>query len=61
MNVFQELRSEEVSSLRKRYFELFGVHSGYHWEEYGSIEDYKAALRKRISEKELELQKNQTE
>ena len=57
MTIFEELESEEISDLRDRYYELYGVNCGYHWNDYGSVEEYKEYLRKKIAEKEKELEK----
>lgn len=55
MTFLEELKSEEVQSLKKRYHELYGVWIGYHWNDYGSVEEYKEHMRKKIAEKEKEL------
>ena len=55
MNIFKQLWSEEVTKLRNRYYELYGYSCGYHWEEFGTVEDYKKYLRDEIAKKEAEL------
>lgn len=57
MNIFEELRKEEIKKLVERYHELYGYYSGYHWEEFGTVEDYKKYLRDEIAKKEAELDK----
>lgn len=57
MNIFKQLWSEEVTKLRNRYYELYGYSCGYHWEEFGTVEDYKKYLRDEIAKKEAELDK----
>lgn len=57
MTIFEELASEEVQSLKKRYHELYGEWLGYHWNTYGSVEEYKERMRREIAEKEKELGK----
>ena len=52
MTVFEELQQPEVKSLRERYHELTGYWVGYHWEEFGSIEEFKTYLREKIFEEE---------
>lgn len=54
MTLFEELCSVEVDELRDRYFELYGVNCGYHWNNYGSVAEYVAHLKKKIAEKEKE-------
>lgn len=57
MTVFEALQQSEVQVLRKRYHELTGYWTGYHWEEFGSVEEFKAYLRKAIAEEERKLEK----
>lgn len=52
MTVFEELQTPEVKELRKRHHELYGYWEGYHWEEFGSIEKFKAYLREEIEKAE---------
>lgn len=59
MTVFEELQTPEVKELRKRHHELYGYWEGYHWEEFGSIEAFKAYLREEISKAEKELEESQ--
>lgn len=54
MNVVEELRRPEIQALRERYHELTGFWVGYHWEEYGSIEDFVKNLKKKIAKAEKE-------
>lgn len=55
MNIFDRLRMPDIRSLRERYHELYGYWSGYHWEQYKSIEEYKEWLEQEIAKKEKEL------
>ena len=57
MSIFEELGSEEVQSLKKRYHELYDEWLGYHWTTFGSVEEYKDYMRKEIEKKEKELEK----
>ncbi len=52
MTVFEELRQPEIKKLRERYHELTGYWTGYHWEEFGSIEEFKLYLKEKIAEEE---------
>ena len=56
MNVVEELKKPEVRTLRERYHELTGRWFGYHWEEYGSIEEYVEKLRAKIAKAEKNLE-----
>lgn len=55
MDPFNELDTPEMEALRQRYYELYGVWQGYHWNNFGSVEDYKNYLKAKIAEKEKEL------
>lgn len=55
MNVVEELRKPEIRALRERYHELTGFWQGYHWECFGSIEDFKEYLQGKIAEEEKKL------
>lgn len=55
MNIVDQMEEPEVRALRKRYHELYGTWCGYHWNNFGGIEDYVAHLKKKIAEKEKEL------
>lgn len=59
MDIFDELQTDEVCELKIRYHELYGCWRGYHWEDFGSVEEYKDWLREKISEKEKELEGKQ--
>lgn len=56
MTIFEELQQPEVKALRERYHELYGYWVGYHWECFGSIEEFKDYLHKEIAAKEKELE-----
>lgn len=55
MTIFDELKTPEVYALRSRCRELYGYCRGYHWNDFGSVEDYKNYLIAKIAEKEKEL------
>lgn len=54
-NSVDELDTPEMDALRHKFFELYGYSQGYHWNSFGSIEDYKNYLIAKIAEKEKEL------
>lgn len=56
MTIQEELRTPEIRALRERYHELHGYWVGYHWECFGSMEEFKAYLRKEIAAKEKEME-----
>ncbi len=57
MNVVEELRKPAIRALRERYHELTGYWVGYHWEEYGSIDDYVEKLKEKIAKAEKEKER----
>lgn len=59
MTIFEELQQPEVKTLRERYHQLTGYWAGYHWEEFGSIESFKAYLCEEIAKEEEELERKQ--
>ena len=59
MDFWEEWEGSEVQALVERYHELTGFWQGYHWECFGGMEDFKEYLRKKIAEKEKELEERQ--
>ena len=59
MNVVEELRKPEIRALRERYHELTGFWQGYHWEDFGSMDEFKDYLRKEIAKEEKKLREQQ--
>lgn len=59
MNVVAALQKPEIRALRERYHELTGFWVGYHWSEYGSIEDYVEKLKAKIAKAERALEGSQ--
>ena len=55
MNIFERLRMPDVRLLEERYHELYGYWGGYHWEVFGSVEEYKEWIEQEIAKKEKEL------
>ena len=55
MNIFERLRMPDVRLLEERYHELYGYWGGYHWEGFGSVEEYKEWLEQESAKKEKEL------
>lgn len=50
-NLIDMLRNdEEAESLRKKYHEITGEWLGFHWDCFGSIEEYKEHMKKVIKE-----------
>lgn len=49
--LIRKLRDDkEVQSLRKQYHEITGEWLSFHWDCFGSIEEYKAYMKKTIQE-----------
>lgn len=59
MNVVEELKKPKVWALREKHHELTGRWFGYHWEEYGSIEECVKKLKAKIVKADRELEKKQ--
>lgn len=55
MTVSERMREPDIRVLRERHHELYGYWSGYHWETFGSVEEYKEWLEQEIAKKEKEL------
>ena len=50
-NLIDILRNDkEVQALRERYHEITGEWLGFHWDCFGSINEYKEYMRNRIKE-----------
>lgn len=50
-NLIDVLRNdEEVAGLRKKYHQITGEWLGFHWDCFGSIDEYKDYMRKKITE-----------
>lgn len=52
MSIFNELDAPDVEKLRARFLELYGYCRGYHWNDFGSVQEYKDWLKMKILEKE---------
>ena len=50
MDLFDKLREAEIMELRKKCHEITGKWPAYHWECFGSIDEYKEHMRKIIAE-----------
>ena len=48
--LIQKLKDEEVQKLRKQYHDITGEWLGFHWDCFGSIDEYKDYMRKVIKE-----------
>lgn len=54
--LMQLLRDEEVQNLKKQYHKVTGEWLGFHWDCFGSIDEYKDYMRKIIKEHETTSQ-----
>lgn len=52
MTVAEAFKQPEIRALRERYHDLTGCWLGYHWRDYGSIEDYVEKLKEKIAKAE---------
>lgn len=48
--LIEKLKEPEIQELRKRYHEVTGEWLGFHWDCFGSIEEYKEYMRNTINE-----------
>ncbi len=52
MSIFDLLREPEVLELKEKYHEITGVWLPYHWDCFGSIDEYKEHMKKIIEDHE---------
>lgn len=48
--LIQKLKEDEVQELKKRYHEITGEWLPFHWDCFGSIDEYKEHMRNVIRE-----------
>lgn len=48
--LIQKLKDKEIQELKRLYHEVTGEWLGFHWDCFGSIEEYKDYMKKVIKE-----------